>query len=324
MNETSERHVDLAVVEKYFEEGLDGVLTVEGEPPARLVIAATHDELAIRVPAAESVPDVTAFSNIRLDLQDDEGATWHQLSVRIDGNLAEVYSTLRGVLDRIQISKVPLSTAVESALDSLAEILSKRRGLSEDQQLGLAGELLAFVAFANVQDVSSALEAWMGPLGEEHDFALPGGDVEVKVTLGERRHHWISSLTQLIPTPGRKLYVLSIQLTPAGAGTGWSLPTLAESARKLNDSHASAVEARLDGMGYRMSDADLYVARWTMRSIPQFFLVDESFPVITQNALSQMVPSSNRIVDVRYRIDLSGLPPAQPLFPFDLPAEGAQ
>lgn len=317
MNETSGRHVELDVVQKYFQENLDGVLTVDGDPPARLVIAASHDELAIRVPSTESVPDVTAFSNIRLDLIDDEQATWHQLSVRVDGNLAEVYATLRGVLDRLQVSKVPLSAAVESALDSLEEILAKRRGLSEDQQLGLAGELLTFVALANTEGVDSALEAWMGPLGEEHDFALSAGDVEVKVTLGERRQHWISSLTQLIPTPGRKLYVLSIQLTPAGGGAGWSLPVLADRARRLNESQASAVQLRLDGMGYRTNDADLYVSRWTLRSAPEFYLVDEQFPVITQDALLQVVPSTNRIVDVRYRIDLSGLPAVEPLFPFE-------
>jgi hypothetical protein len=317
MNETSGRHVELEVVQKYFQENLDGVLTVDGDPPARLVIAPSHDELAIRVPATESVPDVTAFSNIRLDLIDDEQATWHQLSVRVDGNLAEVYATLRGVLDRIQVSKVALSAAVESALDSLEEILAKRRGLSEDQQLGLAGELLTFVALADAEGVDSALEAWMGPLGEEHDFAISTGDVEVKVTLGERRQHWISSLTQLIPTPGRKLYVLSIQLTPAGGGAGWSLPVLADRARRLNESQASAVQLRLDGMGYRTNDADLYVSRWTLRSAPEFYLVDEQFPVITQDALSQVVPSTNRIVDVRYRIDLSGLPAVEPLFPFE-------
>lgn len=321
MTDSADRHVDVAAIEKYFDDGLDGVLAVEGHPPARLVISAAHDELAIRVPATQDVPDVTAFSNIRLDLLDEEGATWHQLSVRVDGNLAEVYSTLRGVLDRVQISKIPLSAAVASALDSLAEILSKRRGLSKDQQLGLAGELLAFAALANAQDVSAALEAWMGPLGEEHDFALPNGDVEVKVTLSERRHHWISSLSQLVPTLGRKLYVLSIQLTPAGAGTGWSLPALAEHARTLNDSQASAVESRINEMGYRTSDSDLYVDRWTLRSAPQFFLVDENFPVISQDALSQVVPSSTRIVDIRYRVDLSGLPPSKPLFPFDHPAE---
>ena len=317
MNETSGRHVELDVVQNYFQEKLDGVLTVEGDPPARLVIAASHDELAIRVPATESVPDVTPFSNIRLDLIDDEQATWHQLSVRVDGNLAEVYATLRGVLDRLQVSKVPLSAAVESALDSLEEILAKRRGLSEDQQLGLAGELLTFVALADAEGVDSALEAWMGPLGEEHDFALSTGDVEVKVTLGERRQHWISSLTQLIPTPGRKLYLLSIQLTPAGGGAGWSLPVLADRARRLNGAQASAVQLRLDGMGYRTNDADLYVSRWTLRSAPEFYLVDDQFPVITQDALLQVVPSTNRIVDVRYRIDLSGLPAVEPLFPFE-------
>lgn len=319
MNSDNDRHVGQEVIEKYFGEGLDGVLTIAGDPPARLVIAGSKSDLSIRVPATDAVPDVSGFSNIRLDFIDDEGMSWHQVTVRVDENLAEVYTTLCGVLDRVQLSKTPLSVAVDEALDSLAEILARRRGLSDDQQLGLVGELLAFLTLAETQGVEFALKAWMGPLGEEHDFALPSGDLEVKVTLSERRQHWISSITQLVPIPGRDLYLLSTQLTAAGAGTGWSLPGLVDQARRLNEAQAPKVDMRLEGMGYRAMDADLYMSRWTLRSTPQFFLVDREFPVISQEALTKSVPTSNRIVEVRYRIDLTGLLAANPLFMFVSP-----
>lgn len=317
MSSATDRHVDLGIVEGYFEERLDGVLSVEGEPPARLVIAASDSELALRLPASETAPDITAFSNIRLDFIDDEGVSWHQMSVRVEDNLGAVYAALCGIIDRVQLSNTPLSVAVDEVLDSLAEILARRRGLSEDQQLGLAGELLTFLALADTEGFAFALEAWMGPLGEEHDFALPASDIEVKVTLGERRQHWISSVTQLVPTPGRHLYLLSFQLTPAGAGSGWSLPTLVELAHNADKGQASNVDIRLDGMGYRSTDSDLYIARWTFRSKPQFFAVDDAFPAISPDVLTKSAPSSNRIVDVRYRIDLTGLPTSDPLFSFD-------
>src|SRR6266542_1082459 len=153
MNEGLDRHVDLAVIERYFADGVDGVLTIDGDPSARLVVAVGKSELALRVPATDAAPDVSSFA------------------------------TLRSIIDRMQLAKIPFSVAVDEVLDSLAEILARRRGLSEDQQLGLAGELLTFVALAADSGLETALEAWMGPLGEEHDFVLPDGDLEVKVTL---------------------------------------------------------------------------------------------------------------------------------------------
>src|SRR5438132_5106352 len=138
MPEGSQRHVALGVIEQYFSQGLDGVLSIAGEPPARLVIAPGKAQLAVRVPATETVPDVTPFANLEIDFIDNEGSAWHQMSVLIEDNIGEVYAMLCGIVDRIQLSSTPFSVAVDEALDSLAEILIRRRGLSEDQQIGLA------------------------------------------------------------------------------------------------------------------------------------------------------------------------------------------
>src|SRR5687768_15079362 len=123
----SDRHVGLAVIEKYFAQTLDGVLSIPGEPPTRMVVAPSRAQLAVRVPAGDAVPDVASFTNLSLDLVDDERVTWHQLSVRIEGNLGEVYDMLCSIVDRIQISGATFPTAVDEALESLAEILAKRR-----------------------------------------------------------------------------------------------------------------------------------------------------------------------------------------------------
>ena len=64
------------------------------------------------------------------------------------------------------------------------------------------------------------MNSWRGPIGEEHDFGMSAPDVEVKTTLGERREHWISTATQLVPTGDRPLYLLSIQLTSAALDSG--------------------------------------------------------------------------------------------------------
>ena len=43
----------------------------------------------------------------------------------------------------------------------------------------------------------------LGPQAEEHDFALPDGDIEVKTTRTDRRVHVIHGAGQLTPAPGR-------------------------------------------------------------------------------------------------------------------------
>jgi hypothetical protein len=313
------RHAEVGAIEKYFTNRIDGVLSIQGSPPARLVMSPSSSELAIRVVASSHAPDVSSFTNISMDYLEDEGAAWHQLSVRVDDNLAEVYATLCAIVDRVQVSGAQFKVAVEEVLDSLADILARRRGLSEDQQLGLAGELLCVLAIGSESGFDVALDSWTGPLGEEHDFGLSGVDVEVKVTLSEKRHHWISSLSQLVPTPGRALLLLSIQLTLAGAGRGWSLPDLVKLVDEANGVHLAEVDARLERLGFRRIDADLYGSRWTMRTSPAFFQVDDEFPVISQDSLEHAVPSSNRVLDVRYRIDLTGIPIAAPLFSLDSP-----
>jgi Putative PD-(D/E)XK family member, (DUF4420) len=321
-NNGGTRHAEVSAIEKYFADHVDGVLSIEGTPPARLVVSPSSSELAIRVTASANAPDVSAFANISLDYLEDEGTAWHQLTVKVDGNLGEVYATLCSIVDRVQVSGTEFRIAVDEVLDSLADILARRRGLSEDQQLGLAGELLSVLAINHESGPDTAVDAWTGPLGEEHDFGLPGVDVEVKVTLSEKRHHWISSLPQLVPTPGRDLLLLSVQLTPAGAGRGWSLADLVKLVRSSIDTREAEVEARLEGLGFHKIDVDLYGSRWALRTEPAFFRVDDQFPVISQESLERAVPSSNRVLDVRYRIDLTGLPTASPPFSFDALIQG--
>jgi hypothetical protein len=316
MNTTSEgssRHVGFEVVKQYFAEGLDGVIAVAGDPPARLVIAADKSQLGVRVPASESVPDVSGLANLTLAFIEDEDRSWHQMSIVVsDDSLVEVYPMLCSIIDRVQLSKVSFAVAVDDALDAIAGILTKRRGLSEDQQIGLVGELLTLIAVGRTQGFTIALRSWTGPLGEEHDFSLLDVNIEAKSTPGEKRQHWISGINQLVPTSARPLFLLSIQLTAPGAANGWSLPELAHTARAMAEGQEAVFDHVLAKTGFDWNREDLYRARWALRSVPQFFLVDGAFPVISPSLLATGVPSSSRIVDVRYRIDLTGLAASEP------------
>src|ERR1700722_17047036 len=104
MPEADVRHADIAVIERYIAERLDGVLGVVGVPPGRFIIDPHRRILAVRFPAGGNTPDVTSFENLDVDLVEDEGQMWDQLSVIYDNNVGEVYAVLCGVLDRVQLT----------------------------------------------------------------------------------------------------------------------------------------------------------------------------------------------------------------------------
>ena len=233
MNDSGGRHADISIVEGYFAKRVEGLLKVDGTPKGLIVMEPLHGLLAIRVPFDGLTPSVIPFENIVVDLVNDEDSIWQQLSIRLDNNLNEVYPVLCTVLDRIQLGGETFASAVDATLSALAEIVALRRGLSLEQQVGLVGELLFLSCAAMEWGPQSALDAWRGPQGEEHDFGLAEADIEVKVTLGERRTHWISSLSQLVPTGLRSLFIFSIQLTRANESVGWKLPDLINQVRDL-------------------------------------------------------------------------------------------
>jgi hypothetical protein len=315
MNDSGSRHADISIIESYFAKGVEGLLKVQGTPKGLIVIEPHHDVLAIRVPFDGLTPSVIPFENIVVDLVNDDDSMWQQLSIHLDNNVNEVYPVLCAVLDRIQVGGETFASAVDATLSALAEIVALRRGLSLEQQIGLVGELLFLTCLVVERGSESALAAWQGPQGEEHDFGLAEFDVEVKVTLGERRTHWISGLSQLVPTGLRPLYVFSVQLTRANPSVGWTLPDLIDQVRQSPVMAVSVFDGLIHQVGYRSTDSDLYRSSWSLRTVPAFFAVDADFPVISPSLLKGALKSPERVIDVRYRIDLTGLTPSNELLP---------
>ena len=307
----------IGVIEDYLVQGLDGVLGVAGSPTGRLLISPHHQTLAVQFSRGLRAPNVVEFENLSFDVITDEQGTWHQLAVQLDDNLDEVYALLCAILDRVQLSGQSFAEAIEESLDSLTGILAVRHSLTREKQVGLFGELWILLSLAESRGGAAAMDSWRGPLGEEHDFGMSDADLEVKSTTGERREHWISTTTQLVPTGDRPLYLLSIQLTAAALDAGHTLPSLVASARSKLATQVVRLDAVLTRLGYRDRDSDLYHSRWALRTPPAFYQVGLQFPAVTQERLEAVVPSAERIKDLRYRVDLTGLVPSPPLFTLD-------
>jgi Putative PD-(D/E)XK family member, (DUF4420) len=307
---TVSRHLGIDGVKEYVELGVPGTLLVDGDPTGYLVIDPADKRLAIQVPAEGQLPNCARYENVDATRVRRDDADWNQLSVTAGDRLEDLYPFLCQVLDRVQLEGQPFSAAVLDVLRVYRNVLTPRSGLSEADQVGLFGELLVLQHLVATTGADSAMARWLGPSSEEHDFAFDDFDLEVKTTTGERRRHWISSLSQLTPTNEKRLFLISIQITGAGAD-GHSLPLLVDELVHALDQKAGEFTAELERGGYFSSESDLYPRHWTLRTQPASFAVDDYFPALHENTLGKLVADWGRIVDLRYELDLSGLPRTQ-------------
>jgi hypothetical protein len=294
-------------VEAYFRAGFFSRRKVLDSPETYIEFDPQQEWIRLRTPAAESAPELNGFERMTVDVIDELGAgVWAELRVDAREMHYEAYLILASVVDLMR-GGLSFAAAISEGVDSFRELLKTKRKLTDEAQIGLLGELLLAEHALGTQSAEYVLSAWLGPDREEHDFVFLSFDTEVKTTRGEQRIHLINSVTQLEPTPGRPLYLLSIQVTAAGAAEqGSTLGEQIAAIRRMLDSRlVRAFESRLESLGWRDSDADQYPKRWVLRSAPRAYLVDDSFPAITSSRLQKAVPQPELVGGVQYRVDVT-------------------
>lgn len=304
------RHLTRDRLHEYLRSDVRAVVPVNGDPPVSLVVDGPRASLAVEAPwDGVTIPDLTPYEHLACDVVFRDGSNRARLEVRGACLLDDAYPLLTALADRLQLAKQTFGDAVIGVLDGFHELFAKAGRLSGEQEIGLYGELLALERLVERIGPAVAILAWLGPEAAEHDFALPLGDVEVKTTVGERRVHWIGGLGQLQPSPDRDLYLLSLQLTSAGAGPGRTLAELVTDVRVKLGSYASRADEELRRVGWRDETADHGLRRWRLRSSAVCVHVSQ-LPALTVAVLAAAGVDVARIDDVRYRIDVTGLPEA--------------
>jgi hypothetical protein len=200
--------------------------------------------------------------------------------------------------------------AVRLELQNLAALLEATPLLGLERQLGLLGELIVLEKV--IRRVGpSALSAWIGPRGEPHDFRLHTRELEVKTTTGTRRIHTINGTQQLIPTPGHKLFLVSVLLGPPGSDAGFSLAAQIDAIRQLLSAvppRNTEFETLLEACGYRPADHELYSRCFIIRRPLAVAHIDDSFPSLTSDTLAAALgEKAVRIEGVQYEVNIEGL-----------------
>lgn len=306
---TGRNHLTPETVEDYFTAGVAAAFSISDKVDAVLEIDPSHQEIRLVSPAAGADPDVTAYERIaveRIGIVGKHG-DWFRLVVDATRMYYEAYILIQSIVDQLE-SGASFRHAVSESLSGLKGLLAGRRRLSDEKEAGLIGELLVLGHAIEHSGEESALEAWLGPLSEEHDFGFDGFDAEIKTTRSEGRNHIIGSESQLQPAPGRPLYLVSIQITLAGAAAGgFTLSELIETTRGMLEDSRRTFDAALQRIGWADGDADMYRTKFQLRSKPRAFLVNPEFPAITGARLDQVVPQRGFISAVSYRVDVSHL-----------------
>lgn len=304
------RHLTFANLEMLWNGGAPLVLPVQGKPPCEMEFDPASKCVTLVTDYQNPEPDLARLQNISFEPMYVDGREVARITVRVDQNIHGAYGLLAVIADELQVAKSPLAVAVAAGVDQYREMLVARRGLTPEEEIGLVGELIFLNFLIHTVGAESAISAWQGPRSEEHDFVFANIDLEVKTTMSERRRHVISGLTQLIPRPDADLALLSIQLTRAGGSGGATLPSHVAQVRNLASGHIAQLDLLLASVGWSIDDADLYLTRWTSRSIPRAYLVDKFFPAITTEALVAVVPNAGLLSDVSYRVDVTDLQPS--------------
>jgi hypothetical protein len=223
----------------------------------------------------------------------------------------EFFLFTTNLADLVQVNRTPPIDALEIAVRSWNRLLQKVAGLSEEEELGLIGELWLLERLLAGQG-PEAIASWVGPAGENHDFRYGSVEIEVKTTSQADRVHLINGTHQLEASQGHDLFLLSLHVQMAGGQTGFSLCELLTSCRARLDSDGPSTlqfNRMLVQIGVGPEDEQRYQRRFNMRSHPVLVDVVAECPRLTAEVLRGALTNAGyqRLRGIRYAINVDGL-----------------
>ena len=178
-----------------------------------------------------------------------------------------------------------------------------------NQEKGLLGELWFLKKIIN-EIGTEFIEAWRGPELDQQDFRFGNYEFEVKTTSSSERSHYISSISQLEPSPDFDLYLISIQISPTKSKESMSIRTLKKEIESLLSSedkiHIFHNKLKIYMDVEDIKSIDRMNTEYIMSSEPMYIKVDDSFPKFSMKEFEQL-KHKDKITDISYRLNVEGL-----------------
>ena len=220
------------------------------------------------------------------------------------------YHFVTAVAERVSAEGDGTIEAVELELGCFTELLREQPGLGAERQIGLLGELLFLQRLMSARG-PEAVNSWIGPSHEPHDFRVGKNEFEVKTTVKAQRIHTVNGLEQLLPSEGCNLSLVSVLLGPPGGDSGVSLNGKVQEILEVLAPHARLslhFRQQLETNGYLLTDSDRYARRFVLRRPIGLVRLNEAFPAITRpmvrNALGDQ---ATRVEALWYDVNVEGL-----------------
>lgn len=186
------------------------------------------------------------------------------------------------------------------------ELLAKSnpRRLSAEKLQGVFGELWYLRELSDID--LNAIDYWIGPLGDPHDFSNGKIALEVKTTTKKARMFWINGVNQLTPPEDGVLYLCAIKLDKVKSG-GECVPDIIESLKEIGLNYAKLLSLLVE-LGYSINDNKFYENfRYQIKENRVYF-VNGHFPRITNDSFKGGELPKN-VIDIVYQIDINSEPP---------------
>ncbi|WP_167106444.1 PD-(D/E)XK motif protein [Mycobacterium sp. DL592] len=299
-------------LEKYFRSGVVTTHLVSNSPEAIVRIDGSGQKISLLTPHTGMLQNTAELKHVSTGLETWNGGEWARVTVDARNMYSEAYGLVLSIVQAMR-GGATFAAATSAAMTNMKALLAAKPRISEEKQIGLIGELLLFRSLLDGFDEYSVIDWWLGPLAEERDYAFPTFDAEVKTTIGELRAHVINGASQLEPSPGRPLWLVSIQVTRAGGDpNGFTLPALIQEIRERLTTTRDRFVAYLASENWEDDDAAMYPTAYILRSTPAAYAVDDDFPAVTGKRLHSVVPHSDLVSAVTYRVNVSSRTPGDP------------
>lgn len=303
------RYLSESGLDEFMRSRTTAAVRIRGVPEIQLVFLPGVDSgVAVRVAwDGAAVPDLAEYEHLSANVVRTGDQAWAELLIDDPDVFRRAIPAVWRIADRIQLEQIDFATAVLTTLADFRELLEGAPGLSSDREVGLFGELTVLDCLISAVGGGQGVAAWRGPSGDVHDFDLGIGDLEVKSTTLEKRVHWIGSLSQLEPTPGRRLWLLSVQLETGPGESATIAELIAKLRSRLAGGDLDAFEKKLHAAGWRDRFSAAGRRRFRLRSTPLLIPVDAEFPALTQDRVAAAGMPLSRLREINYSIDVAGL-----------------